>query len=886
VHELFEEQVERTPLAVGLADAAREMTYRELNERADAVADALRRAGIGPEESIGLWGRGSAEATIALLGILKAGAVYVPLAVDSPPARIEAILEDAGIQHVIACGSPEWPLEGGRCHRLSMADLLREPERQPGPAVGTRLPGSAHGRAKRPPRTRPEPETSTGSRVDAVACVIYTSGTSGRPKGVTVRHRSIVNLLSYRTQSQFRTGDFRVAPLTTPLNFDGSLVQILSPLLTGGTLVTARTPEDLAESPWYARLTAITGAPSLIAEIARRYGFPASVRVIGLGAEPVPAELLDHVVKTPTIERLITAYGMTECACYSTSAVLYDRGAHCAGSPPPSPTRSLNDIGRPIANTQVYVLGRDRQPVPIDVPGELYIGGEGLARGYLNRPELTAERFVPSPFAPDQTLYRTGDRVRWNREGTLEFLGRVDDQVKIRGFRIEPAEVEAALSRHPKVRQSAVIAREDRTGHKALVGYVVAAADPPPSGGELRQHLSRTLPEYMIPASFVSMPTLPLTPSGKVDRRALPAPTAARPELEPPFAAPRTASEERLARIWCEVLGLERVGIRDDFFAIGGHSLLALRVWARIKETFGQDHPIATLFRHRTIEDLAAALREGDRTERPSATPPEPGGAADSMPTLFCVDALAAMTQYLDDIPTYPVGFYTDEHLIWHYDSLVERAKAYVERLRQRQPKGPYRLCGSCAAASTAFEMARQLHEQGEEIPLLVLISPRPVGSASKGHRPLRVLAMRYYKVRLRHHLERVRRMPLRSWPSYWAGRVLAFLRRLAVRAKLAPSPMESSEFWRIRPQLRKALSTYQPAHFAGRVTVLAPKQSVDIHQDTDLGWGRVAGGGVDVYVMPGDHHSLLRDPEALRCVAQKIRAIYHESCRPRCAYV
>jgi thioesterase domain-containing protein len=423
-------------------------------------------------------------------------------------------------------------------------------------------------------------------------------------------------------------------------------------------------------------------------------------------------------------------------------------------------------------------------------------------------------------------------------------------------------------------------------GQEALAGYVVAAVEPPPSAGELRQHLSRALPEYMIPAFFVSLPSLPLTASGKVDRRALPAPTSARPELEPRFAAPRTASEGRLAQIWCEVLGLERVGIHDDFFAIGGHSLLALRVWARIKETFGKDHPIASLFRHRTIEELAAVLEEGDRRGWPPGITPEPGSAADSMPTLFCVDDLAAMTQYLDDIPTYPVGFYTDEHLIWHYDSLVERAKPYVERLRQRQPKGPYRLCGTCALASTAFEMARQLHEQGEQVPLLILISPRPLGSASKPHRPLAGFAMRYYTVRLRHHLDRARRMPLRSWPSYGAGRVVAFLRRLAVGAKLARSPIETSDFWKIRPELRKAFLTYEPAHFPGRVTVLLPKQSADIHGNTDLGWGRVAGGGVDVHIMPGDHDSLLREPEMLRCVAEKIRSLYRESCRSRCTDV
>ena len=459
-------------------------------------------------------------------------------------------------------------------------------------------------------------------------------------------------------------------------------------------LVTARSPEELAESPWYPRLTAITGASSLIAEIARRHGFPGSVRVVGLGVEPVPAELLDRVVKSRTIERLVTAYGMTECACYSTAAVLHDRGAPCTGSPSPNPpTPKLNDIGRPIANTRVYVLSRDRQPVPIGVPGELYIGGEGLARGYLNRPELTAERFIPSPFAPDETLYRTGDRVRWSPEGTLEFLGRVDEQVKLRGFRIELGEIEAILDRHEEVARSAAMVRGAPDGGQRLVAYWTPRGprtDPSPTSTAT----SAFLPGYMIPSPIVRLASLPLGPTGKVDRKSLPEPPgSSRMQSGPPVAG-RDRLERRLVEIWSDLLQVKDLGIHDDFFRLGGHSLLALRLLAKVESELDLRISLPTLYQHPTIAGIARRLNDRPlESTRPVVKCLQRGSGSPVlvlMPTVFGHDTDGArlMPFLPPDLAIHALELVGDQPYWEGCETLADMARGFVRRSSRPSRRG------------------------------------------------------------------------------------------------------------------------------------------------------------------------------------------------------
>ena len=519
---LFEQQRQRTPDAVAVVDANRQLTYRELDALADGVSDALRRLGAAPGQPVGLWGMRSAEIVAGLLGILKAGAAYVPLPPDAPPERVRTLVEDAGITLVVARERPDW---------IGDDELPRHV-----PIVGT---GAGDGTAS---AKTPSPHG------DALACILYTSGTTGVPKGACVAHRGLVNLLQHRTQTQFRPGDFQVGALTAPLHFDGSIVQIFSPLITGGTLVIADSTHALGASPWYDRLTALTGASSVVAALVHQSGLPKSARVIGLGAEPVPGALLAAVRDSTTVERLLTGYGVTECSCYSTDAVVHERNPDLVAPGLPADAPPLNDIGRPIANTRVLLLDAHRQPVPIGVPGEIYIGGDGVGPGYWNRPESTAERFVPDPFEPGRRLFRTGDQARRRPDGSLEFLGRLDHQIKLRGFRIEPGEIESLLARHPGVRQAVVLVNGDPHGDGRLAAYVVPATPGnPPDDADLRHHLQRLLPAPMIPADFVSLEELPLTSNGKVDRKALPVPRHDPSDAAPAHGAPRTPLEEMLA---------------------------------------------------------------------------------------------------------------------------------------------------------------------------------------------------------------------------------------------------------------------------------------------------------------------------------------------------
>lgn len=602
--QLFEEQVRRSPSQIALTDGERELTYEAVNSLADGVARKLRAQGVAVGDLVGLWDRASLETVVGLLGILKAGAAYVPLPANAPQMRLQTIVADANVRCIVSC---------------ELLDSLGFEQ----PVVIVPAVDNGHALAARNTGEAETPDWPAGSVLSALVddefrmppgarlvCVLYTSGTTGTPKGACLTHAGVANVLLHRTQRRFEPGDFAVSPLTAPFHFDASLVQMFSPLITGGILVVPPNLESLANSAWYHRLTALTGAPSLLAHCCSLSGVPQSARVLGFGAEPIPRSLLDTLVQSATVERVVTGYGMTECTCYSTDIVVYD------GRATPAAQAAMRDlavdsgvIGRPIRNTKLYVLDSRIKPVPIGVPGELYIGGAGVARGYLNRPELTSARFVPNPFgdSPGARLYRTGDRVRWRPDGNLEFLGRFDHQVKLRGLRIELGEIESLLATHPAVSQCAVVLCEDRSRNKRLVAYYVRVDEATVGPADLTAHLCERVPGQMVPAQFVELPRLPLTSTGKVDRRALPAPDDS--PAEPNAAVhPRNATEQWLSSIWSELLGVEQVGIHDNFFDLGGHSLHATMLFSRIGSRFNCRLPIAVLFLCPTVAQLAEAI--------------------------------------------------------------------------------------------------------------------------------------------------------------------------------------------------------------------------------------------------------------------------------------
>jgi amino acid adenylation domain-containing protein len=452
----------------------------------------------------------------------------------------------------------------------------------------------------------------SGTGPENLAYLIYTSGSTGRPKGVAIEHHSAVTLLHWALDS-FAPEELEGVLASTSVCFDLSVFEIFVPLSCGGKVILAADALELAELPAANQVTLVNTVPSAMAELMRVNGLPASVKTVNLAGEALQNALVQRVYEQANVERVVNLYGPSEDTTYSTWAVM-ERGSTAA---PP--------IGRPVADTQVYVLDDKLRPVPVGVAGELYISGEGLARGYLNRPGLTAERFIPNPSSrePGTRMYRTGDLARFLADGQLDYLGRLDHQVKVRGFRIELGEIESALSRHPQVQDAVVVACRFEEGELRLVAYIVAHPGLAPAASELRRYLKDPLPDYMVPSAFVILEKLPLTPNGKVDRRALPEPEQTQPEFESVYLAPRTPVEEELAGVWSRLLRVERVGVNDNFFEMGGHSLLATRVVSRVRELFEVELPLRSMFETPTIARLADRIELARRAAEVQSLLPE-----------------------------------------------------------------------------------------------------------------------------------------------------------------------------------------------------------------------------------------------------------------------
>src|SRR5690349_8262013 len=581
-HVAFEKQAAARPEAEAVRCGSTTLTYRELNQRSNQLANFLRSVGVQPDVPVALCLSRSEAMVVAILGVLKAGGAYVPLDPKDPLERLSLIFDETKTPVVLT--------------ESALADRL--------PSIW----GQVLCLDTDWDVVAVEPETiANTAHAKNLAYVIYTSGSTGRPKGVMVTHRGLVNYLSWATEA-YRVSDGRGAPSHSPLSFDLTVTSLLAPLWAGRTVnivaqetAAAGLAESLRSERGYS-LVKIT--PAHLALLANSIPDNAAdwTNAIVIGGEMLTFEVLAPWRQKLPRTRFINEYGPTEtvvgCCVYEVNA----ETASGIGSVP---------IGRPIANTRLYVLDADFEPAPLGVPGELYISGFGLARGYLERPDLTAESFVPDPFSdePGARLYRTGDLARYLPDGNFDFLGRRDQQVKVRGYRIELGEIENVLARHHAVREAVVTVREDVPGDQRLVAYVVAEDDHDQNASALRDHLREALPDYMTPSSFVFLDALPLTTNGKVDRRALPAPDGARPDGEVDYVAPRTPVEEVLAGIWAELLSLERVGVNDNFFVLGGHSLLATQLLARLLTLFKLELPLITVFQSPTIAEFAAALR-------------------------------------------------------------------------------------------------------------------------------------------------------------------------------------------------------------------------------------------------------------------------------------
>lgn len=883
LHGLFAEQVKRVPDAVAVMDEDNRLTYRELDQRANQLAHYLRKRGVGPEVIVGLCLERSVETVVALIGILKAGGAYLPLDLSYPGKRLSFMLHDARVAVLL---TEERLLDRLPAGSVPITSIDRESK-----------------------EISEESTAAPDNRVssDNLAYVIYTSGSTGRPKGVMVTHGGLDNYLRW-CSSAYDVAGGDGSLVHSPLSFDLTVTSLFAPLVCGSQVTLVR--EDVGIESLSAALNRQGGysllkiTPAHVESLGYLLSSPAAAagaRALIIGGEALRGEQLAFWRRAAPHTRIFNEYGPTEtvvgCCVYEIPAGELEPGAI--------------PIGRPIANTQLYILDRELQPVLLDEPGELYIGGAGVARGYLNEAELTAEKFVPNPFAEQggERLYRSGDKARYLRDGNIEFLGRMDDQVKVRGYRIEPGEVEAVLLQHPAIREGVVVARARPAGDMCLTAYLVWQPQQQLTVNAVRDFLGNKLPQYMIPAVFVVLDALPLNKNGKVDRDALPSPEGNRPDLIESYVGPRDKGEIQLTRIWEAVLGIRNIGIRDNFFELGGNSLIAVRLFAQIAESFGRKLSLSTLFRAPTIELLAGVLSEGSSASERSLVTIQPQGAK---PPLYCLHACSPhafiylpLVRHLDtDQPVYGLQARGINDCDEPFRTIAEMAAHYAREIRQFQPQGPYYLLGDTLGGLFAFEVARLLSEQGEQVALLAMIDT---------HCPLppalwrRLFCQRVYlkEKGLRRFVSDAifaagRELDIKLWKivrnkERGIGKLLSPGMRAAGRTAkqmivrtshswsrtqevavetpfVSDDPIARTE----RAIVEAVQEGYSPPKkaFPGRITYFLAEESPYRlkYNDNRLDWGKLAGAGFEVHRIPAGHDTIREEPH-VAILARKLTA-------------
>ncbi len=850
IQQRFTEQALLSPEAVAGEYSAEQLTYRELNMRANCLAHYLRAQGLKPGTFVALYMERSPEMLVALLGILKAGGAYVPLDLTYPAERIAFMLADTAAPVLIT--------QAALLEQLPAYEGLRLCLDRDWSAIAR---FSSH-----------EPEEN--STADHPAYMIYTSGSTGVPKGVCVPHKGVLRLICETNYMHFDQ-DQRIAQMSNT-SFDAATFEIWGALLHGGCLVgiareISLAPEDLARVVRQKRISALFVTTALFNQIAQTVpSLFQTVKTVLFGGEAVDPQWVREVLQKGAPQRLLHVYGPTESTTFATWYEVVQVAEQATTIP----------IGRPLANTTCFVLDAALQPVSPGVPGELYIGGDGLATGYWQRPETTAERFIPCPWGlePGARLYRTGDLVKMQDDGVIVFLGRADSQVKLRGFRIELGEIEAVVMEQEGINGAVVLLREDMPGEKHLVAYVLASV----SLDRARLHLAlqAKLPAYMLPSVFVQVDAWPLTPNGKIDRSRLPVPSSIPQAHQRAYLAPRNEVERQLVQVWEQVLHVHPIGVTDDFFALGGHSLLAIRLVAQIQQRFGQRLALPQLFEHGTVEKLARILSEQGNVEPLSPLVAlQPRG---SRPPLFCVHPgsgnvfpYQALARALgDDQPVYAfqdVSVYADtpEILAESIETLADR---YLQELLAVQPVGPYHLGGYSFGGIVAFDMALKLRRMGQEVALLAIFdggTPQAI-RYSMGEGQDEVLLLAIVALEL-----------LRSATSWTVESLYATLQTLEPPQRfsfvteqvqqtgltLADTEASVQLLSRQLQVFRRrvaSLSTYETVRYDRKITLLrACEIDEDVPDDLarDLGWGELSLVPVEVYSIPGHHDTLFLSP-------------------------
>jgi len=822
--DVVQRQVRATPDAIALEWRDERWSYARLDAAAHRLAAELREHGVAPETRVGVLMERSPAMVVAVLATLYAGGAYVPLDPAYPAARLEYMLDDVGALLVVTSE-----------HRRAM------------------VPGSVRvlvvdGELLAKDATADSARVALASTLapEHAAYVLYTSGSTGRPKGVVIEHRNTVDFVRWGCRHYSREELARVL-FSTSLNFDLSVFELFVPLACGGTVVLVDDALALTDAAKAPDVTLVNTVPSVLSEVLRAGPLPLSVQTINVCGEPLTAELAATVHALPGHQRLVNLYGPTEATTYAT---VVDIGTDDAGTPP---------IGRPRPNLRAFVLDERRRMVPFGVPGELHLGGAALARGYHGRPELTTERFVDVVFEGGsvERLYRTGDLARWRADGQLEFLGRLDHQVKVRGHRVELGEIDAALLAHPDVAGAVTIANDVPGGGRRLDAFVVPLV-PGRGTAVLRDHLASLLPDYMVPATITELDRLPQTPNGKIDRTAL-VPAPATPARTAANAA-RTPIEEALVGIFANVLAVDDVGVDDDFFDVGGHSLLAVQLMSEIDALFSVPLPLRLLVEHATPSGLAELIRTALAPAAPPAfTYRVKDGTGEA---LFCllvwlrgIPEFRRLAGHLDT--TRPVHSVLAQHIADDappMQRVEDMAALAVQRLRAVQPSGPYTLVGFSLGAVVALEAAQQLVASGCDVSQLVLIDAA-----------LRPTPARWYT--------RWARTATHSSPSESLAAARRVVRRhvpLRVAARERSDLGVTDQLWTLDAANHRAWLRYEPRPWAGDALLVRTDASDRDRGGDAMGWERVVRGRLQIEIVPGEHRLVLSEPN-VRAVADAI---------------
>jgi amino acid adenylation domain-containing protein len=837
IHHLFEEQTEKGPDSVAILYEDEQLIYRELNCRANQIAYYLKEVMGGDQGIIGMCMERSIDFVVGLLGILKAGAAYLPLDPAYPKERLDFMIQDSGMKVILTNGKFKEIFRGSAAVVLNIDEVLKS------------------GYSIENPCNAISPQN--------MAYVIYTSGTTGRPKGVLITHKAVVSLSMDTEYIKILPQD-RIANASN-VSFDAATFEIWAGLLNGACLVVIGknvllSPADLAETLKRKAISVLFLTTALFNQMAHEsLAAFSSIRHLLFGGETVDIGSVRKILEEGPPERLLHVYGPTESTTFTSWYQVVALPETAVTVP----------IGRPLSNKRIYILDRNLQPVPAGIPGELFIGGDGLSPGYLNRPELTAEKFINDPFStvPGSRLYRTGDLARYLPDGNIEFIGRLDLQVKVRGFRIEPGEIETILCQHPRVSEAVVVAREDQPGEKRLAAYVVLKekAFMPPE--EMRGFLKEKLPEYLIPSFFMFPDKLPLTPNGKIDRKALTNGDIFRDVHENEYLQPETPAEKVLAGIWQEVLATDRIGVNDNFFELGGHSLKIFKVFSRIEQELGRKLQPSVLFKCPTIKGLAAFITNNEENRK--ASPIVPMRTGGSLPPLFVIAPVGNNVMCYTNL----VKYLSDKHPVYGIDSSTEVfkssveniVKSYITEIREIVPEGPFYLIGYSSAGTIACEMARQLRHMGFDWPFVALldsISHRHYRNKITWRKPDTVLRF-------------LKNLPFWFY-YYWLhtdNRLSQTKMRLGEifgHIFVPQSDDPSVAYQKNSKRVIEWLQRFDKEKYPGCITLFKAKAQVLFSPASfDKGWKDLAG-TVDVHVVPG-HHALIMKEPYVRTLAEAI---------------